>query len=839
MLKKYIKTLNELNRDSLPEAGGKGANLGGLIKAGLPVPPGFVVTAGAYRDNLESTGLKKRIAARLQDMKETDIPDVSREVISWIEEAPMPFSLQEEVSLALEQLAGRAGTDRELCVAVRSSATAEDLPSASFAGQHDTYLGIWGKEAVFHHIKKCWASLWSPQAISYRMTMGFDHLEVHLAVVVQAMISAEAAGVMFTANPVTGRRDEILISAGYGLGEAVVSGLINPDTFILNREGQLKETVLGSKERKIILTKEGTVTEEVSLPQRKSPCLGPAEFKQLVNLAYRVEECFGELQDTEWALSQGKIYLLQARPITTMEQELPDYEGQIIYQGKKVPSSLQSVMEHSLYPHKPLDFASFKYFYQGIYSAFHQWGFKLPESEIGPVEREDGCVAVRCSFPGISPAILWKLPKLLLGELFNNKNQLWLENVREMKRWLEQMDEEIKNTDDAEKLVELFERALKEYEYFVQKRFSCIGAPGGMDEVRLGSFIKKAAGKAEAKALKEQLMRDLPFRTALYNKALLSLARTAAEKGKDSQGFRKEFKAFLEEYGDRPSVGVGRMLSPSTLCEKPQLIDGMLAVLGSDSSAGAEENGRRQALDFERARQRVETGLKPEQYKKFLILLERVRSAVIVREESVFYLEKLAGRLHAAALKLGEVLAAKKVINEADNVFFLLPNELKEAAGEAPAMQERVEKRKQAFARIWAAHEQGIHWLIATGSFPKADKKRDHGTGTGSNSIKGTPTSQGVYEGPVCIVRSPGEFHKLKKGDVLVSPYTTPDWTPLFKIASAVVTEVGSASSHAAIVAREYGIPAVSAVDGATERLKDGQKIRVDGIQGVLRLIKA
>ncbi|MDR3584983.1 MAG: PEP/pyruvate-binding domain-containing protein [Desulfosporosinus sp.] len=209
-------------------------------------------------------------------------------------------------------------------VAVRSSATAEDLPSASFAGQHDTFLGICGKEAVLKHVKKCWASLWSAQAISYRISMGFEHLFVELAVVVQAMIDSEVAGVMFTANPVNQSKEELLISAGYGLGETVVSGLITPDTFILTKDGRVKEKVLGSKDHKLILTKEGTRSEKVPQSLQNSYCLGENELAQLAKLAQLVEKHFGIPQDIEWACSKRNVYLLQARPITTLKSEPED-----------------------------------------------------------------------------------------------------------------------------------------------------------------------------------------------------------------------------------------------------------------------------------------------------------------------------------------------------------------------------------------------------------------------------------------------------------------------------------------------------------------------------------
>ncbi|MBV7271840.1 pyruvate, phosphate dikinase [Clostridium sp. PL3] len=734
----YTNTLKELNKDSLHEAGGKGANLGELINAGLPVPPGFVVITGAYRTHLEASNLKKSIEKMLENLKEQDIDAISEAsncISSWIEEAPMPLEVQEEVDRAFESLSKEIGADDNLSVAVRSSATAEDLPSASFAGQHETYLGVYGKEEVFKYVKKCWASLWSPQAIAYRISMNFDHLEVDLAVVVQAMIASQAAGVMFTANPVNGNSDEILISAGYGLGESVVSGLITPDSFILTKEGKVKEKTLGSKEFSIRLTEKGTITEEVPKSKRKLFCLGDDEFMQLANLAKLVEKHYGSPMDTEWALLGGKIYLLQARPITTIISDSENFnilgpEDKIIYQGKKAPFGLQSVMEHSTYPHTPLDFACFSHFYQGIYTSFADAGLKIPKNQNRPVERESGCVALSYQGPGLSPAIMWKGPKLLIKSLFQDNDILWQAFSKEISVWLKKMDNAVRDTKDAVGAVKLIEQALKEYEKLVYKRFSVISIPGGFAEYRFSKLIKKAVGKEKAEEYKESLLRALPFRTALQNKTLMKIAQTEALNGKDSIAFKNELKGFLDEYGD---IGAGRMLSPNTWQEKPETIDEIIdALLCNTAVLNPEESFKKQEEDYEAAKEVIKKGLKPAEYDKFIKILEKLRKSVIIREESVFYLEKVAGVLHRMALKLGILLA--------------------------------------------------------------------------------------------------------KQGDILV--YTSPIWTPLFKVASAAVTEIGSTTSHAAIVPREYGIPAVVAVENVTNILKDGQKIRVNGTNGIITLLE-
>lgn len=294
---------------------------------------------------------------------------------------------------------------------------------------------------------------------------------------------------------------------------------------------------------------------------------------------------------------------------------------------------------------------------------------------------------------------------------------------------------------------------------------------------------------------------------------------------------------FLEEYGDRPSVSMGPMLGSPTWREKPEIIHELIdTLLGDASLLNSEESFSKQEVDYETAKKQIEERLKPDKYYKFQGMLERVRSAVIIREESLFIVEKLTACMRRMALKLGSLLAEKSIINEAEDVFFLFLEELGPMVEGKFDVKEKIEKRKEAYRRVYVAHENGVHWMISTGSFPvfaAKNKKRKNEKDT-SNSMMGQSASRGVYEGPVCIVRGPSEFSKLKKGDILVSTFTAPVWTPLFRVASAVITEIGSPGSHAAIVSREYGIPCVVAIDNVTNLLKDGQRIRVDGTNGIV-----
>jgi phosphohistidine swiveling domain-containing protein len=826
----YIKDLRELNRDSLSEAGGKGANLGELTHAGFPVPPGFVVTTSAYRALMEGAGLEQGIAAKLKHLTHADIgaiEEASKEISSWIEKTPIPTQVQAEVGRAFEELAKTIESDSEPFVAVRSSATAEDLPFASFAGQHETFLGILGKEAVLEHVKKCWISLWTPQAITYRLSMDFDHLNVDLAVVVQVMIDAEAAGVMFTANPINENYNEILISAGYGLGETVVSGLITPDTFIITKGGEIKTQLLGSKEQKIILTAEGTLTQQVPLAKQTEYCLESNALKQLTALGALVEQHYGQPQDTEWAYAKGKVYLLQARPITTMKANKVEF--------KKTSPILQACMTRFTEPLKALDFACLKERYRPVH------GVEAANEPIQCIEREGGCIAV--DFSQIKPFPIKPGKKAITFTNNDHKgaSELWQPLLQEMNTWLKEMEEAQNSIHHAEELAECIQQAIHEFGNFFNKRMAVIAKHGDPAEDELNNLISQAIGKDKHTTIKERLLRALPFRTALQNNALVQVAQ-AAMHGKDNEEFAVAFHEFLDEYGDRPSVGAVPMLGVPTWRERPEVIHGLIdTLLGGTTLQIEEENCNQQQEEYEAAKQQVEKRLTPSQYHTFEKLLHKIRQDIIIREESAFMVEKLTACIRRMVLKLGSLLAEKNMISEPEDVFHIFREELSLVAEGKLDVKAKIEKRKQGFAKVCAAHEQGVHWMVATGSIAAftEDKKESTEKQGGLATLTGVSASSGVYEGTVCIVKGPHEFTKLKRGDVLVSTVTTPIWTPLFKVASAVVTQIGSPISHAAIVAREYGIPAVVAVAGVISELKDGQKIRVDGTKGMVTLLQS
>ncbi len=311
-----------LNLDSsqatLDRVGGKGASLARMAAAGLPVPPGFHITTGAYRRYVEENNLGDRILSAAAQPQANDLAALERaseQIQSLIAQGTIPGDVAE----LIRQWYGGLGADAE--VAVRSSATAEDLPGMSFAGQLESYLNVRGGDEVIDAVKRCWASLWTGRAIGYRQRQGIRPEDVNMAVVVQQLVAAEVAGVVFTANPVTGARDELMINAAWGLGEAIVSGRVTPDTIVINkRTGAIASQEIASKEVMTVRSDEGTREEPVPADKRQRAALEPAQAAELARLGMKIEQLYGQAMDIEWAMCDGRIFIVQARPVTALPE---------------------------------------------------------------------------------------------------------------------------------------------------------------------------------------------------------------------------------------------------------------------------------------------------------------------------------------------------------------------------------------------------------------------------------------------------------------------------------------------------------------------------------------
>ncbi|HLN63008.1 MAG TPA: PEP/pyruvate-binding domain-containing protein [Symbiobacteriaceae bacterium] len=835
-----IHWFDQVDRDSLAWAGGKGANLGVMTRTGLPVPPGFVVSAEAYRLHLRSAGLEQKIRGRLRETAMENLAAVEAacaDITGWITRTPVDSGQAEEIRNAYETLSNRVAVG-EVPVAVRSSATAEDLPDASFAGQQETYLNVLGTDELVDAVRRCWASLWGARAVAYRHRMGYDHMAVSLAVVVQAMVPSEVAGVMFTANPVTGARNQFVITGSYGLGESVVSGLVTPDTFVVSTTGAVIERTLGSKEEQIRPTAVGTETLATPLADRSRYCLSDLDLERLAELGRRVTAHYGAPQDIEWGLAGGRFFLLQARPITTLGEE-PVGDAAPVKMGwfeRRTHERLAAnVIDHFPDPIKPLDYTVVTLAFEGLFAMLTSLGFRTPPGGMSLVkELPDGRVALNLDLPQVGLTALWHLPARLIRALGEDPYACWEEVKGPLVAHIEEVErlrlDRMSEADLSQTILNVLE-VFREYVPIRFRIFPC----GLLHDSLAKRWIRKAVGKAEADAVTRQLFLALPYRTAQMNRAITQLAQTAARSDKVSPEFQDAFAQVVADWGHRPTRGMVGVPGFPTWREDLATIHGLVDALLNDPGAlDLEGLDRRQQEEYAAARVRVTARLRQPVRRWFERSLDLARGYLLAREESHDTFDRASEAMRRVLLTLGGRLAARGALVEAADIFFtLLPTEFDELMEGSAAIRDRIARRKRAYAKVCAAQSRGENWLVASGTLPPEPVSNAETNGEGY-LLKGLPASPGRARGRVCVVRDPSEFGKLHQGDILVAPATAPAWTPLFSLAAAVVTDTGGALSHASIVAREYGIPAVLATGKATTSLRDGQCIMVDGSTGLI-----
>lgn len=758
-----VEPLRAFGRTDLALAGGKGANLGELVRAGFPVPDGFVVTTAAYDPAAET----------------------------------VPEELRERIAGAYRELGGGP-------VAVRSSATAEDLPGAAFAGQQDTYLNIVGEPDLIDAVRRCWASLRTERAVAYRRRLGVGEDEVRIAVVVQRMVEAETAGVMFTADPVSGARDRIVVDAGAGLGEAVVSGLVTPDHYVLDASGRVRERTRGRREVVIRGTAGGGVTRQAG--DTGAGLLLPDDaLTELARLGTEVARHFGRPQDIEWARAHGRTWLVQARPMTA----LPPPPIRLGPAQRKLGSIL---LEYIPYRPYPMDMSTWVPYgpaglmakvteYYGIGSAFD--GF-LPEVD-GVVDR------LVPPSPHPTPGML-RTPFRLARMARRHDPARWTEDPRftaflAAVRELEEVD--LAALPWAE-LVRVPRRALHLVQPIADLRISYLPRTG-LAMLRLLVALK-LRGRG---ALLGDLLMGAPTRTQDANRALESLAALVrenpelkdaltAERVAEFPEFHTAFQDFLREYGHRETASPILVTSP-TWGESPGTVLDLVRLLVSEPRGGHP----------------AEPSLGP----RFDPLVRAARAGLAFREDSHFYFTKPLPLLRRSLLEIGRRLRDAGVLAEPEEVFHLRLEELEgvEEFDRLPGERLRQIVRDRSARRAELA---GVRLIDPKLVFPSR--------AIGDALVSGAPAGGGTATGPVAIIREPADFGKLAAGDVLVCPYTNPSWTPLFQRAAAVVVDSGGIASHAAIVAREYGIPAVMGTADGTSVLAYGQTVTVDGDAGLV-----
>jgi pyruvate,water dikinase len=697
-------------------------------------------------------------------------------------------------------------------VAVRSSATAEDLPGAAFAGQQDTYLNVTGTLGLINAVQQCWASLWTERAIAYRSKIGIDPEDVKIAVVVQSMINAEVAGVMFTADPISGDRETIMIDASSGLGEAVVSGLVMPDHYLLNDQGRVDKFQPGEVDR--------------------SHRLPDHILEELAHLGLAVAKHFGCPQDIEWAYAQEQVWLLQARPMTALPPppiELNAVQrrlGSILLDY--VPVRPYPIDMSTWVPYGPAGLMAKVMARFGIRDPFDQF---LPEDEHGIVDR----LVPRSPRP--TPAVLlapWRI--------------VTLAHRYDPGRWIE----DARFADFLGRVQNLAAQDIKTMPWSWLKTMprQALEAINPIGELRIDYLPRTGLALLRLLIALRLLRRSALFsdllvshtRTTDANRALEALAARAREDFRlrdavsslDPKGltafpqFEADFASYLAEFGHRETV-TPVLATPPTQSDAPETVLALIKVLITEPPRPPEDSDRARG---ELLKHPLLHGRRRRAVIKHWV--EAARAGMAFREDSHFYFLMPLPMLRRSLLEMGRRLADVGVLDKPEDVFHLRLEELEAiddpaalagATGDASEPVEAKSLRSTVRTRCARREElAGVRLIDPTAVFPQRD--------SGDALITGTPASSGTATGPVKVIRGPEEFDRLAAGDVLVCPYTNPAWTTLFQRAAAVVVDSGGPGSHAAIVAREYGIPAVMGTGIGTAILTDGQLVTVNGSTG-------
>lgn len=834
-----VAPLTYFDRHSLALAGGKGANLGELIKAGFDVPHGFVITTASYDLVLRTNNLQADIQnalASLQAAEPASVNEVSKQIQSAIRKVSIPNPLHAALINAYHHMESDA-------VAVRSSATAEDLPEAAFAGQQETFLNVLGVQELLEAVRACWASLWSERAILYRAHHPVDQTSVKLAVVVQEMVCADVAGVMFTANPVSGARNELVVDANPGLGEAVVGGLVTPDHFVVNKHNfNIKEQRIGKREV-IIRSKEGGGTEHITpISIDVEATLASPAIRNLAKLGIQIERHYGAPQDIEWAgikdeTKASKFLILQARPITALPEPV------------KIAGPMRMVipMLAEMWPSRPypLDVTTFTGVLERAVGNLLAVliGKSAPSPDQVMVE-EDG-VVIRFELPAVHPSpsmlitpwlVLWRTRHYnpsqwhvdpIITEVMTKAGELERRDLRSL-TWEQNIETLRESLDLIPRVMELRER------YFPQ-------ALVGLGKLWL--FVSLAGHKnwfgtlvsgVETRTTETNLVLETLAAKIRSNAELLELfARndansvySALQQSPSGIDFLSNFSTFLDQYGHRETA---LTVSQPAWKDEPKVVLGILKVL-----AMAEQRKTDHYQEWKRARDellsRSVLGRWPLR-NLFLNSLTNARALFQMREDTHFYATLAQPLVRRVAMELGRRLEQVGAVNSPSDIFHLKLNELEEVGEPWPPNAEIAAQIQELVARRSAKRESLANKpmfdprLLAAASQTSIDE---------NVILSGSPGSPGIASGPARILSDVAEFGKLQSGDVLVAPVTNPAWTPLFQRAVGVVVDMGGAASHAAIVAREYGIPAVMGTMNGTQQLHDGQWIQVDGSRGLV-----
>ena len=860
----YVMGFQEIDQTQVAIVGGKGAHLGELSRIeGIRVPAGFCVTTDAFRRIMaEAPSIDERLdrLSRLNPDDREAIRTLSAEIRRTLEGIAIPDDLAQAITLALARLGEQAA------YAVRSSATAEDLPTVSFAGQQDTYLNIVGPAAILQHISRCWASLHTERAVTYRLRNGLEHREVHMAVVVQQMVFPQAAGTLFTADPVTSNRKVASVEATFGLGEALVSGLVNADMYKV-RDGEVVAKAVATKQLAIHASPAGGTQEEAIDPERREqPALTDAQVVRLAQLGRRIEAHFGHPQDIEWCLVDDDFQIVQSRPITTLFP-IPaagDRENHVY-----VSVGHQQMMTD---PMKPLGLSMFQLtalppMYEAGGRLFVDVTQRLasPATRAGLLEvlgksdpligdalqtileRDDFIRSLpdegpRGAPPGDAPAPLETDPAIVAELIGRSQASIAAlkRNIR-TKSGSALLDFILADIQELKRILfdpqshQVFMSAMEATWWLNDQLQAWLGEKNAADTLTQSVPHNVTSEMGLALLDVADVIRPHPEVVACLQHVadegfLDELAKLAG--GREA---RDAIRAFLDKYGMR-CVGEIDITRPRW-SERPTtlvpVILGNIKNFGPGAGEQRFEQGRQEAWTkeqelLERLRALPDGEPKAEEAKR---MIDRVRTFIGYREYPKYGMVSRYFVYKQALLEEAGRLVQAHVLREKEDIFYLTFQELHDIVRGKQVDDQLIHQRKDAFRSYQALTPPRV--LTSDGEVVAGAYRRND---VPAGALVGVPVSAGIIEGRARVIHDMAEAD-LEAGDILVTAYTDPSWSPLFVAIAGLVTEVGGLMTHGAVIAREYGLPAVVGVEHATRLIRNGQRIRVHGTDGYVEIL--
>jgi len=868
----YLLGFQEIDATKIMVVGGKGANLGELSRIeGIRVPDGFCISTEAFKRIIAETPSIDQLLDQLSLLMVEDrdkIGELSAEIRRGIEGVAIPEDIQEEITRLLSRLGEKDA------YAVRSSATAEDLPTASFAGQQDTYLNIIGEQAILKHISQCWASPFTERAVTYRLQHGFDHRKVQLAVVVQKMVFPQAAGILFTADPVTAHRKVVSIDASFGLGEALVSGLVNADIYKV-RNGTIIDKKISTKKLAMYALKDGgTQAQELEPERQNRQALTDEQIVRLERMGRKIEEHFGHPQDIEWCLADDTLYIVQSRPITTL-YPIPGANDQENHVYLSVGH--QQMMTA---PMKPLGLSVWQLTAgRPMYKAGGRLFVDVAPELASPAKRAVLVNVLGKSDPLLQDALtsiiergnfIRSLPDDQQGERsgksnqgpppanFQTLNEYDPAVVADLIKRSESSVEELKHAIQTKSGVELFDFVLEDLQQ-LRKSLSDPQSFGVIMTVMNASSwvnekMKEWLGEQNAAdTLSQSVPNNITSEMGLelldvadvirpYPEAIEYLQHAKDDNFLDElvklnggQKIRDAIYAYLNKYGVRCAGEID--ITNTRWSENPKMLVPVILnnIRNFEPHAGSRrfEQGRQEALKKEqellgRLKQLPDGEEKAKETKR---MIDLIRNLIGYREYPKYGIVSRYFVYKQALLKEADQLVQADVIHQREDIYYLSFEELREAVRTNKLDYQIINKRKDQYKFYEKLTPPRI--ITSDGEIITGQYKREN---LPAEAIVGLPVSSGVIEGRARVILTM-EHADLEDGDILVTSFTDPSWTPLFVSIKGLVTEVGGLMTHGAVIAREYGIPAVVGVENATKLIQDGQRIRVHGTEGYVEIL--